>query len=239
MVEGKRRCHSTSEAPFLLQPFKSVSSDEAFCDEEEVNLSGRSRLIPQTQRQTSVERRVFSRRLSLTSERMKETKRMLSNSSTGSMTMRTNSSFLLLDSQGNRPAPPNPLQRRMSVLVDQQRQPVALLQSDGNAVSIRPVLRNLSSAGSVTKLFDDPYGLAEEPRTSNISMPHFTQETCSTSFLTDKMEFVKQCQWKGERVKSTDYMLLNITALFIITVIVAVCGGTLAVKCGPSISVWE
>ena len=57
--------------------------------------------------QTSVERRDFSRRLSLTSERMKETKRLLSNSSTGSMTMRTNSSFLLLDSQGGRPAPPS------------------------------------------------------------------------------------------------------------------------------------
>ena len=37
----------------------------------------------------------------------------------------------------------------------------------------------------------------------------------------DYQEFEKQCQWKGERVKSTDYMLLNVTALFIITVIIA------------------
>ena len=54
MVEGKRRCHSTSEAPFLVQPFKSASSDDAFCDEaaqEEYTSSGRTRLIPQTQRE--------------------------------------------------------------------------------------------------------------------------------------------------------------------------------------------
>lgn len=46
----------------------------------------------------------------------------------------------------------------MSVLVDQSRQPVALLQSDGRAISIRPVIGKLPSRGSLTKLFDDPYG---------------------------------------------------------------------------------
>jgi len=121
--------------------------------------------------------------------------------------------------------------RRLSLIMHPQlRQPVAILQRSNTHIGPMQVT-SLTSASSINKLFNDPRGHAEEPRTSEIAMPQFMHTTTTQGskdgFSPAPTNTYKDCEgalhpahWLGEEVKRTDYMLLNITILFILSALI-------------------